>query len=1152
MTITQEKTNIEPTVDESIIDEAVALAEKILKRSKELETPDEKQQSQKIARMMEDPIGKIFTIQLSDQAFRSQRNRRIANQIQYLIQKYGLPTYLSQWDRTLLALGNTFAPIIPDIVVPSVIARLRQETGNVIVPSEKAAFRPYIESRKALGIRLNINHLGEAILGEQEAQNRLQAYLNLIAQPDIEYISIKISSIFSQITLVDFDWTVEKIKEKLRLLYRQALTHQTEQNAKFVNLDMEEYRDLHLTVQAFTEVLDEPEFFHYRAGIVLQAYLPDSATVQQELTAWAIERVNRGGAPIKLRIVKGANLAMEQVEAAWHGWEQAPYRSKAEVDANYKRMVTYGCQPDHIRAVNLGIASHNLFDLAYALVLRNKYDISEHMDFEMLEGMANHQARALKEFSGDLLFYAPVVKKEDFRSAIAYLVRRLDENTAEENFLHDLFGLEIDSPKWHKQKNAFTQSVKNSHSVGAEPQRTQDRQHEEIVFDPNEPFRNVADTDWSLPQNQAWIRHIRDEWQHKTINPIPLQINGQWIDAPQTGQGFDPADLSNVRYTYVQATQDHVEQALQTAKQAESKWQQTTINDRKHLLVQAAETLANRRAKLLGAMMLDGGKRPEEADPEISEGIDFANYYARSLDLHETELSDCDFTPLGTVLITPPWNFPFAIPAGGTLAALMAGNTVIFKPAPEAVLVGWEIVNALWDAGIPKDVLQFVPTTDDEVGQSLVTDERVNGVILTGAYQTAKLFLSWKPNLKLFAETSGKNSMIITGMADHDLAIKDLVKSAFGHAGQKCSASSIAILEKEVYENPAFLRQLKDAAESMKVGHAWDLSSIVTPIIREPGQDLHRALTQLDAGERWLLEPQEIQPNMWTPGIKIGVKRGSFYHKTECFGPVLGLMEADSLSDAIDIANDVDYGLTSGLQSLDEREIDYWQDHIEAGNAYVNRGTTGAIVERQPFGGWKKSVFGYAKAGGQNYVLSLGTWTEKSTPSDADAINTAKTSYAHYWKTHFSAEHHEGKVLGEDNIFRYKPIERVLLFLSADESLLDVQRVALGTQTCGISLTIYATPDYAHLDDLKALNLAPINIQSEADFIQTVQQLENPYHSRVRVLTPPTTDLYRALNDRHITLIDAPVVSNGRLELHHYMHEQAVSRTTHRYGNIIE
>ena len=492
---------------------AIDLAQALLANARGEQTADERQQAQKIARMMEDPAGKNLTIALSDQAFRSHKPARIANQLQHLLEGYGVPRYMEWWERAALTLGGYMSDVMPALVVPPFTARLRQETQNVILPGEEDALRKYLKKRRKGGTRLNLNHLGEAILGEEEATHRMEAYLALLAREDVEYISVKISSVFSQINLVAFDWTVEQIKERLRTLYRQAMRHEYRHpdgsmTPKFINLDMEEYRDLHLTVAAFQQLLDEPEFQNYRAGIVLQAYLPDSHAVQQELTHWAMQRVSpdgeqdmgRGGAPIKVRIVKGANMAMERVEASIHGWEQAPYRTKLETDANFKRMIEYGMQPEHAQAVHLGVASHNLFDVAYALLLRAHFGVEQEVEFEMLEGMANHQSRAVQRAAEGMLLYAPVVKRDDFHSAIAYLVRRLDENTAEENFLHDLFGLEPGTPQWEKQRDQFLHSFEMRDEVAVGPQRTQRRGTPwRAPTAQGDGFTNAPDTDWSLP-----------------------------------------------------------------------------------------------------------------------------------------------------------------------------------------------------------------------------------------------------------------------------------------------------------------------------------------------------------------------------------------------------------------------------------------------------------------------------------------------------------------------------------------------------------------------------------------------------------------------------------------------------------------------------
>src|SRR5262249_21807233 len=371
----------------------------------------------------------------------------------------------------------------------------------------------YLETQRNAGLRLNLNQLGEAILGEAEAARRLDAYLALLARDDVEYISVKVSSVFSQIDLAAFRATVARVAERLRTLYRTAARHHYRYadgrvTPKFINLDMEEYRDLELTTTAFCEVLDEPEFLPLSAGIVLQAYLPDSHRAQRALTEWAIARRRRGGAPIKLRIVKGANLAMERIEAAVHGWPQAPYETKAEVDANYKRMLEYGCRPEHAEAVHLGIASHNLFDIAYGLVLRAAHDVGAQVEFEMLEGMANQQARAVQARAGGLLLYAPVVRAEDFHSAIAYLVRRLDENTAPDNFLRHVFGLEEGSADWRRECDRFLSAFARIEGLSDAPRQQQDRAVEAPSpggRSADGRFVNEPDTDWSVGANRAWI-----------------------------------------------------------------------------------------------------------------------------------------------------------------------------------------------------------------------------------------------------------------------------------------------------------------------------------------------------------------------------------------------------------------------------------------------------------------------------------------------------------------------------------------------------------------------------------------------------------------------------------------------------------------------
>ncbi len=1161
---------------------SIELSANILKEANRTITRSEKRAQAELFRMMRDPIGKVFTTSMTDECFRSHKNARVANQLVFLLKQLGVPKYLGWQKRLSLKAFQILGEKLSFLLVPLATSTLRKATAKVILPGDKRALKKHMAKRRLEGVRLNLNHLGEAILGEEEAKRRLSVYLKDLQQEDIEYISVKISTIFSQIHLLGWDETLETLAGRLRELYRTAMGHtftraDGSKAPKFVNLDMEEYRDLILTKELFKKVLNEEEFHHFSAGIVLQAYLPDAHGIQKELTEWAMQRLKKGGAPIKIRIVKGANLAMEQFEASLRDWPQAPYTEKAHVDANYKKMVTYGCLPAHAQAVHLGIASHNLFDIAYALLLRAENKVENEINFEMLEGMADHIRRVVQKLSGDILLYCPVATKDDFQSAIAYLIRRLDENTGPDNFLRAAFGLKPGTAEWEEQITLFTNACQEMHTVKTVPRRTQDRNLPPVPLLQTAHFENEADTDFSLPQNRLWAEKTCSRWKNHKPSPIPLVVAGAEIyQTHAQGEGVDPANPKEVLYHYALGSWEQIDKAIRSAKEQEARWGKTTVEERCTLLSKAAQKMREKRGDLIGVMMSDGGKTILEGDAEVSEAIDFAEYYLRTLKKMQT-YPDVQWSPKGTVLVTPPWNFPISIPAGGILAALAAGNCVLFKPAPEAVLSGWELVKVLWDAGIPREVLQFINCADEPVGSKLIADARVNFIVLTGATATAKLFMRLRPGVDLSAETGGKNAIIVTALSDRDLAIKDVVQSAFGHSGQKCSACSLLILEAEVYDDPHFLQQLKDATLSLKVGSCWELSSKVTPLIREAHDALLKGLTSLEKGEEWLVKPiQDPQnPQIYSPGIKIGVKPGSFMHQTELFGPVLAVMRAKNLEDAIEIANGTPYGLTSGLQSLDEREKKIWIENIEAGNCYINRSVTGAIVRRQPFGGTKASSFGAGiKAGGPNYVMQfalphqVGLPQEKAPlskevnkltsiiqqyPLSTEELGVWYASIACYafFGKEFAETRDPSKIIGQDNILCYRPHKNICFRIQDTDKPLDILRVLAAAFSCLCPMEISFAKAHLHnqiIDRLKTLfPELPLVEESDDAFNQKVKRGQ---FQKVRLISKPSDPLKYAASDSATFLNYAPVLSQGRFELLHYLREISFSMDYHRYGNL--
>lgn len=1158
------------------------LASYILETSLHFQTSKESKQQESLAVMIKDPIGKPFTNALIDQVFRSKSPERVANQMIFLLDYFGIPEFLPLFKKLSLKLFRLFGEKVPNLLVPLFMIFLRKQTSRFIIPGEGNKLASHIKKRKEEGIRLNINHLGEAVLGEKEASHRLNIYLKDLTRNDIDYISVKISTIYSQINTISREKTLVALAEKLRKLYRQAIKNPQIKSdgtkaPKFINLDMEEYKDLHLTKDLFKLVLGEEEFLAYSGGIVLQAYLPDSYDIQKELTVWAKERIQKGGAPIKIRLVKGANLSMEQCEASLRNWPQTPYLSKIDTDANYKRMLHYALKKENAPCVNLGVGSHNIFDIAYAFILSFENNIEHYIGFEMLEGMADHIRRVVHELSGDMLLYCPVATKRDFQSAIAYLIRRLDENTGSENFLRHSFDLKPNSEHWESQSIFFKESCYEIKSVSTKPRRHQNRHKSSEKKSINKPFENESDTDFSLPYHSLWAKEIIEEFENKTYDDIPLVINGEAIHKnTPLGSGTDPSNPEKILYNYSKASDSDIHECVVCAKDFEKEWSSVSLSERCQIIQTAANLLREKRKQFIGVMIADGGKSIPEADLEFSEAIDFADYYIRSA-LQIDSIKSLEQKPKGTILVVSPWNFPISIPCGGIVSALITGNCVIFKPAPETVLCAYKLVELLWEAGIPKKALQFITCQDEPTGSNLIKNPQVNGVILTGSTETAEHFLNLRPDLSLFAETGGKNSLIITAMADKDLAIKDLVTSAFAHNGQKCSAASLAILEKEVYDDPNFLKQLKDATESLLVGSAWDPTNKITPLINPPNPRLLRGLTQLEPGEAWLLKPQQnpTNPNLWSPGIKLGVKKGGYTQQTELFGPVLGLMKAQNLNHAIDLANSTPYGLTSGIHTLDEREQLIWQHKIIAGNCYINRTITGAIVQRQPFGGCKKSSFGNgSKAGGPNYLLQLVNLRQSSLPQEKAAVNdwvnnlssflekielsveelgTWYASIANYalWWHHFRRDYDPNKLIGQDNIQRYVTHKKVAVRIYSENKVIDYLRIFAAALTTQTPLEVSWNKEGKKFPP-KAnwqLLLPFFNIieETEEEFIK---RIENRVLKRVRMISTPSKLLYKVAASSGCFLDVAPVLANGRVELLHFLREVSLSLDYHRYGNL--
>ncbi|MDH3584647.1 MAG: proline dehydrogenase family protein, partial [Phycisphaerae bacterium] len=830
----------------SAAQKAAQLAGILQRRGRELQTPQERKQQTELDRMIHHAQDKATLLQMTDQAFRAQTPRRAVDQLVHILDVQGVPRFFSPFDRTMLKGFQSFGAYLPGVAVPLVKEKMHKETANVILPAETELLAEHLDRRREEGVRMNVNYLGEALLGEEDARNRLKGYLQALQRPEMEVISVKISTIYSQISSLAREHSVAQLCDRMELLYRASVRNRFRRAdgtevTKFVYLDMEEYRDMEITAEVFMRTLDRPGLEQVRAGMALQAYVPDSARMQRRINQWARQRVETGGAAVTLRLVKGANMEMERVEASLAGWPQAPYRSKQETDTNYKRMLEAGMKPQNLAAVRVGIASHNLFDISYGLVLAAEAGSVDAVQFEMLEGMANHQRRALFELTRNMLLYAPACRREDFIHAIGYLVRRLDENTGPQNFLRHAFNLEVDSETWHKLEDGFFKCFANMEQVSDAPRRRQDRRkRDESPEDRSMDWRsfvNEPDTDFSLPHNVQWAEALVADWKQRCgekAAEIPLVIDGaEILEDRDVRQCLDPSRPGMCVGRYRQASAEDIDRAVDCARADADGWRDLEAEERVAILDAVADEIAAARADLMGAALADGGKILGESDAEVSEAVDFARFYARAAHAFG-QLPGLAARGRGVVAVVSPWNFPIAIPCGGVAAALAAGNTVILKPASDTVLVAWELCRCFWRAGVSRRALQLVPCSGAGPGQRLVTHAQVDAVVLTGGTETALTMLRARPNMHLLAETGGKNATVVTALADRDQAIKHVLHSAFGHGGQKCSATSLLLLEEELFSDETFRHTLCDAARSLTVGSAWDLPTRVGPLVRPP------------------------------------------------------------------------------------------------------------------------------------------------------------------------------------------------------------------------------------------------------------------------------------------------------------------------------
>jgi RHH-type proline utilization regulon transcriptional repressor/proline dehydrogenase/delta 1-pyrroline-5-carboxylate dehydrogenase len=746
--------------------------------------------------------------------------------------------------------------------------------------------------------------------------------------------------------------------QRLRPVLARAQEHEVT-----VHLDTEHDDVKDLTFDLLRRMgTEHPEV---QLGCVVQAYRRDAHADLEDLVAWSRVALPR---PLQVRLVKGAYWDQERIVAEAAGWPVPVFERKHETDANYERCTRFLL--DHAGDVRPAIASHNLRSVAHAIVYaRDRGLDASGVEYQLLYGMAEPVHSALTSMGLRVRVYTPI---GELVPGMGYLVRRLLENTSNEGFVRQTFA-----------EGRPLELVAAPPTVdAAEPGPPPTRGSDDSAPFPNEPH---AELRRAAPRREL-ARAVHAARDAPAI-VAPVVVDGRPRPTSREIVSVDPGDPDRVICRSGVATLDDADVALEVAHRAWPAWRDRPWEDRADVLLRAAAILRRRRGELAALEVFEAGKPIPEADADVCEAIDFCEYYGRearrlgsgaAIAQAPGERNTYRYVPRGVGVVISPWNFPLAIPTGMVTAALVAGNAVLFKPAEQTPGVALRLVELLHEAGVPPGVLAYLPGFGEEVGDHLVKHPDIAFVAFTGSKQVGLHVVEQaavqrhgqRLVKRVVAEMGGKNAVIVDTDADLDVAVPAIVQSAFGYAGQKCSAASRVVAPAAVFDE--LVDRLVGAAKVVPVGHPSELRTVCGPLI---DADAHarvrgyRALAHLD-GEV-LLERDDHPAIGWYVGPMVVVADAtSSVVRDEIFGPLLVVQHADDWDHALALANDTDYALTGGVFSRSPSRIEHAVRTMRAGNVYVNRGTTGALVGRQPFGGYGLSGAG-SKAGGPDYLLQF-------------------------------------------------------------------------------------------------------------------------------------------------------------------------------------
>src|SRR5258707_2207696 len=887
----------------------------------------------------------------------------------------------------LVGMGVRVARLVPWISAPVLRWNVSEMARQFIAGRNPHEVIATLRKRRAQKIGFTVDVLGEAVVSEAEADEYAALYGDLLEKlaretrdwtdplgKNAEFfpvvnLSVKISALYAQLSPAAPADAIAHLSTKLRPLLRRA-----RELGAFINFDMESYALKNTTLELFKTILTEPEFKGWtHAGLVIQAYLRDSEGDLRELIEWGRMR----GTRFAVRLVKGAYWDYETTKSGQNGSNPPVFLQKPESDANFEKLTRVLFENDSV--VTPAFGSHNVRSIAHAQALADELGIDRsRFEFQLLYGMAGPIKRALVEMGYRVREYCPV---GELLPGMSYLVRRLLENTSNEGFLRAKFAENVSAEELLRDPREL---VKESVAGSGDPGKN----GASLDIAPGDVYRNSPLVNFAYKDSQDKMQSALREVRKRFGEKYPLVIGGEKVWTDELTPSVNPSAPDEIVGHGSEAGIPEAERAVKAARAAFGKWSRTRFEERARLLERAADILERRRYELSAVEVFEVGKPWKEADADIREAIDFCTFYAQQMrrlgrpkltQQVPGEESYHHYWPRGVAFVIAPWNFPVAILCGMAAAGVVTGNAVIMKPSEQSIIFGAMLMQEFEEAGVLPGVLNFLSGHGSVIGAHLVDHKDVDLIAFTGSrevglkiWESAGITRPGQRELKrVICEMGGKNAMIVDADADLDETIMYSIYSAFGFQGQKCSALSRLILLEENYDR--VMKRLIPAAASLRIGNPEQPGIMVGPVIDEPAY--RRILEYIQIGKKeatLAYQAKEVPPHGYfiPPTIFTDVKPNMRIAREEIFGPVLSVLKVRDLDEALKVANGTDYALTGGFFSRSPDNIERIKARLEAGNVYINRSCTGAIVGRHPFGGFKMSGSG-TKAGGEDYLLQF-------------------------------------------------------------------------------------------------------------------------------------------------------------------------------------